>query len=118
MNIGEYSKLLITQLRIIIINYVRNICAHHARLWNRTLNIVPERLQFSKKLEWISNPETAQRSKLYYFLCMLNYMLQTANPTSPFKKRLKALLNDNAKIVSLNAMGFSKGWGNEKIWNC
>ena len=99
------------------INYVRNICAHHARLWNRTLNIVPEKLGFSKKLEWISNPETAQRSKLYYFLCMLNYMLQTANPTSPFKKRLKTLLYENKINVSLSAMGFSEGWENEKIWN-
>ena len=44
-------------------------------------------------------------------------MLQTANPTSPFKKRLKALLNDNKQIVSLSAMGFSKDWGKEKMWN-
>lgn len=45
------------------INYVRNICAHHARLWNRDLNIVPERLSFSKHLMWISHPETAKRKK-------------------------------------------------------
>lgn len=32
------------------INYVRNICAHHARLWNRDLNIISERLSFSKYL--------------------------------------------------------------------
>ena len=98
------------------INYVRNICAHHARLWNRDLNIVPERLSFSKRLEWISSPETAKRSKVYYFLCMLNYMLQTANPTSPFKGRLKDLLKEYEGIVSLNAMGFPKDWDDEKIW--
>ena len=74
------------------INYVRNICAHHARLWNRDMNIVPERLSFSKSLQWISNPGTVQRSKIYYFLCMLNYMLQTANPKSSFKDRLKKIL--------------------------
>ncbi len=47
---------------------------------------------------------------------MLNYMLQTANPTSPFKNRLKELLEDYEGIVSLNAMGFPKNWNDEKIW--
>lgn len=98
------------------INYVRNICAHHSRLWNRDLNIIPERLSFSKKRKWISNPNTAKRSKLYYFLCMLNYMLQTANPTSPFKARLKELLKEYEDVVSLDAMGFPKDWENEIIW--
>lgn len=98
------------------INYVRNICAHHARLWNRNLNIIPERLSFSKRLKWISNPNTAKRSKLYYFLCILNYMLQTANPTSPFKVRLKELLEEYESVVSLDAMGFSADWENEIIW--
>ena len=98
------------------VNYVRNICAHHARLWNRDLNIVPERLSFSKRLDWISHPETAKRSKIYYFLCMLNYMLQTANPTSPLKKRLKGLLDEYAGVISLNAMGFPPDWESEKIW--
>ena len=99
-------------------NYVRNICAHHARLWNRDLNIVPEKLQFSKNLEWISNPNTAKRSKIYYFLCMLNYLLQTVNPTSTFKERLKDLLNEKMDVVSLTAMGFPPEWESERIWNC
>jgi abortive infection bacteriophage resistance protein len=29
-------------------NYIRNICAHHARLWNRDMNIVPENCYFPK----------------------------------------------------------------------
>lgn len=98
------------------INYVRNICAHHARLWNRDMNIVPERLSFSKSLQWISNPDKVQRSKIYYFLCMLNYMLQTVNPMSPFKSRLKKMLNEYGHAIPLNAMGFSTAWEMEKIW--
>lgn len=98
------------------INYVRNICAHHSRLWNRDMNIVPQKLSFSKKHDWISNPDTVQRRKLYYFLCMLNYMLQTANPTSTFKKRLKNLLTENKEIVTLEAMGFEQDWINETMW--
>ena len=91
------------------INYVRNICAHHARLWNRDFNIVPEKLDFSKTLVWISNPETAKRGKLYYFLCMLNYILQTINPGTSLTQRLKDLIAEYHPKIS--AMGFPENWG-------
>ena len=97
-------------------NYVRNICAHHSRLWNRDLNIVPEKLSFSKRLVWISNPDTAKRSKTYYFFCMINYMLQVANPTSQFKTKLKELLEEYKNVISLDSMGFPQGWKEEKMW--
>lgn len=97
-------------------NYVRNICAHHSRLWNRYLNIVPEKLSFSKRLVWISNPDTAKRSKNYYFFCMINYMLQVANSTSQFKTKLKELLEEYKNVISLDSMGFPKGWEEEKMW--
>ena len=98
------------------INYVRNVCAHHSRLWNRGLNIIPAILKFSKKKVWISNPDIVKRSRLYYFLCILNYLLQTVNPTSTFKQRLKTLLDKYREFISLDAMGFPQDWMNEKIW--
>lgn len=98
------------------INYIRNLCAHHARLWNRDMNIVPEKLHFSKSLKWISNPDTVQRGKIYYFLCMIIYLLQTVNPTSSFKNRIMDLLDEYKDIVSLSAMGFSSGWEAEDLW--
>lgn len=96
------------------INYVRNICAHHARLWNRDLKVTPAMLKFSKTKEWISNPETVQRSKIYYFLCMVNYLLQTVNPNTSFSLRLKELLREYRP--KLSAMGFPDNWEKEKIW--
>lgn len=98
------------------INYVRNICAHHARLGNRGLDITPKVLKFSRVRVWISKPDTVETSRIYYFLCMLNYLLQTINPTSTFKQRLKALLEEYSEIVSTDAMGFPHDWVNEKIW--
>lgn len=99
------------------INYVRNLCAHHSRLWNRDLSIVPQKLKFSNKKRWITNAETAQRGKIYYFLCMLNYLQQTTNPNSSFKPRLFRLLEDYKHVVNLSAMGFPEDWTEEKIWN-
>ena len=98
------------------LNYVRNICAHHARLWNRDINIVPEKLLFSQNKVWISNPNTVQRSKVYYCMCILNYMLQTVSPTSSFKIRLKELLEEYSDVAPLSAMGFPNDWKGEKMW--
>lgn len=98
------------------INYVRNICAHHARLWNRTFNIPPEKLHFANHKVWLNNAETAQRSKVYYFLCMINFLLQTANPTSNFKPRLLDLLAEYKDVVNIEYMGFPADWKNETIW--
>lgn len=95
-------------------NYVRNLCAHHSRLWNREFKIVPAKLSFTKSKKWISNAESVQRKKVYYYLCIVNYMLQTVNPTSSFVYRLKELIH--RYNPDLSAMGFPKNWENEKIW--
>lgn len=98
------------------LNYVRNICAHHARLWNRDMNIVPERLSFSKKLEWIAHPEKIRRHKIYYVLCMLNYMLQAVDSAPYFVKRLRALSAKYQPTVTFTAMGMPLDWCEEKMW--
>jgi len=97
------------------INYVRNLCAHHSRLWNRSMSIVPAKLGFSNKLKWITNPDTVQRSKLYYTLCIICFLLQTVNPTSNFKKRLYGLLNEYPDI-DCGYMGFPQNWETENLW--
>lgn len=96
------------------INYVRNICAHHSRLWNRDLKIEPALLSFSKTKVWLDKPEEQKREKIYYFLCMLNYLLQSVNPNSSFTQRLKDLLTEYKPKIS--AMGFPQNWEKEKMW--
>lgn len=98
------------------INFVRNICAHHSRLWNRELNIIPAKLlkpDVNKK--WISNIETIQSSRIYYILCIINYFLQTINPSFKLKDKLK-LLFDEFKSIDNRYMGFPENWEQEDIW--
>lgn len=80
------------------------------------MSIVPERLEFSKKLKWLREPHKARLKKFYYTACILNYLLQTVNPTSPFKTRLIALLDEYKDVVSLPAMGFPEDWKDEEMW--
>ena len=60
------------------LTYVRNICAHHARLWNKELAIKPE-LLLNPTGDWISIPFNNNK-RLFYFLCVLKYLLLRANP--------------------------------------
>lgn len=93
--------------------YVRNICAHHSRLWNRKLSInalVPRRT----RLPFIVIPNDPKR--VYYILSIILYFLQTVNPQNTFATRFKTLL---AKYPSVDvaAMGFSANWEQEQLWN-
>lgn len=77
---------------------------------------MPQKLNFSKKLHWISNTKCVQSKKTYYFLCIINYILQTVSPTSNFKNRLFDLLGEYRNVVELRYMGFPTNWKEESMW--
>lgn len=93
--------------------YVRNICAHHSRLWNRVLGIQPIRVRKAKN-EWLSNTSIAN-NKSYYILSIILYLLQTINPNNTFSSKLKQLFNEYPN-VDLEAMGFPIDWEREFLW--
>ena len=71
------------------LNYVRNLCAHHARLWNRDLKITPDEFTLKKKyiktdIKWLSSINGIRKNKIYYTLCIIKYLLQTINKNSSF----------------------------------
>ena len=93
--------------------YVRNICAHHSRLWNRKLSInalIPR----SPQLTFITIPKDTKR--VYYVLSIILYFLQTINPKNTFALRFKQLLSKYPN-VDTRALGFPVDWEEEKLWN-
>lgn len=95
------------------ITYVRNICAHHARLWNRDFAIQPDIL-LRPRLPWI-NLNYNNNRRCYYFLCSLKYLLQTVNPNERFEDRLKDLIHKHPNIP-IQFIGFPKNWLIEPLW--
>ncbi len=75
---------------------------------------MPAMLKFSKTKQWISDPENVQRAKVYYLLCMINYMLQTVNVNTTFTERLKSLIAEYHPRIS--SMGFPENWTEGKFW--
>jgi abortive infection bacteriophage resistance protein len=95
------------------LTYVRNICAHHARLWNRDFAIQPI-LLLRPMLNWIQ-PSYNNNRRCFYFLCTLQYLLQTVNPTGHFNEKVGTLIKKHPS-VPIQFMGFIQGWENEPLW--
>lgn len=93
------------------LNFIRNVCAHHSRLWN--LNIV----NTSAPLEDLSS---INQYRIFMYLCMMQKLLATINPKSTWNERLYQLLNTfpepKNKAVSVHDMGLPKNWKELEIW--
>jgi abortive infection bacteriophage resistance protein len=92
---------------------IRNICAHHERLWNRQLRIQP---LFPRKPQfmWLTN-KTIGNNRLFYALSMIIYLLNIINPKHTFKQKLENLFLKYPN-VDRAAMGFPANWQSEPLW--
>ncbi len=92
---------------------VRNACAHHSRLWNKTLGVsfeVPRNYEAFKDL---SN----SKNKIFFALSVIEYILTCIGENEiEFKIKLKALLKKYPQI-NLEKMGFIENWKNNSIWS-
>ena len=102
------------------LTYVRNICAHHSRLWNRDLAIEPEKL-LKPKGKWISKP-FENNKRVFYFINAMKYLLDRANPESDLKNKLISLFNKYPTVpiqflgIPSDGSGQMLNWHNEEIW--
>jgi abortive infection bacteriophage resistance protein len=101
------------------INNVRNICAHHSRLWNRSPadQISPPKSGEIVELDHLCSDTTAQ-TRVYATAAVLQFLLKTINPSSSWGSRLKNLcLNfPNSTVTNLAQAGFPKNWDNLPLW--
>ena len=82
--------------RLHILTAIRNVCAHHNRLWNRELVVKPE-LPVAWKANGISN------DRFYVIALIIQTLLAYISPDSRWGGRLKALF-DAHLAVNLRAM--------------
>jgi abortive infection bacteriophage resistance protein len=95
------------------LSYVRNICAHHGRLWNRVLTLKPQMLK-SPKAVWLKNQQVSI-NRLYVCLSTIIYLLRIVTPSTNFAEDFKQL-HKNFLIADLHKMGFPEDWENEPLW--
>lgn len=92
---------------------LRNICAHHGRLWNRRFSIVPK-IPYNTHYPFIHKTDIHE-NKLYAQLCCINYISRNISPDSSFVLDLKNLLA-SSNLINCKEMGFPENWEKEPIW--
>ncbi|KAB2912880.1 MAG: Abi family protein [Bacteroidetes bacterium] len=96
------------------LTYVRNICAHHGRLWNRTMKVRPQVLTKPQDI-WISD-NNVSLDKIYISLCCGLYLLRVIDPKTKFVAKFNAIVEKYPE-VDLAYMGFPIDWRDEPFWN-
>ncbi len=92
---------------------IRNICAHHSRLWNRrfTAHI---KLPYKTAYTFINN-RNIYPYKLYATLCCMQYILKIINSDRGFKRGLIELMQE-CPMAQEKEMGFPLKWKEEELW--
>jgi abortive infection bacteriophage resistance protein len=94
--------------------YLRNVCAHHSRLWNRVMSIQPIIPLKSSKV-WL-NDVSIENDRTYYMFSIILFLMQTINPNNTIVERFSELLLEYPNI-DVKAMGFPDDWKKESLWN-
>jgi abortive infection bacteriophage resistance protein len=55
-------------------------------------------------------------SKIYTVLCCVQYLLNTINVNSDFKRNIIQLIDSN-QFIDLASLGFTTHWREESIWS-
>jgi abortive infection bacteriophage resistance protein len=94
---------------------IRNICAHHGRLWNRRATAdrfkVPSRKEFKFNGEISDNFNTT----FYGTLTIMIKLLSTINPQNNFLEKFMKLV-DEYPVIDLHYMGFPEKWHENPAW--
>lgn len=90
------------------VSYGRNLCAHHSRLWNRTLTIKPLQARRYRS-------ELMPNDKFYALAVVINVMLSAIAPGHDWVKKLSLLLEEHEDLP-LDAMGFPPEWRERDFW--
>jgi abortive infection bacteriophage resistance protein len=91
---------------------IRNICAHHSRLWNRTLGISFEVPRNNNRFEALKN----SNHKIFFALSVIKYILTSIGEDKlDFKDKIKNLLKKYPN-VNTNTMGFIDEWEDLELW--
>ena len=97
---------------LLTLNTVRNICAHHGRLWNREFGTKPKIP--AKDKAW-HTPVPVGNDRVFGILTICKYCLDGIAPQSHWPNRWRSLL-DAYPYVPRGSMGIPTNWQECPIW--
>ena len=99
---------------LLTLNHVRNVCAHHGRLWNRALVKAPQLPAFRTSPEWYQPPLNV--TKVYAALVVCNHLVNViTRGDSTWAKRLATVIGEHPQVPT-NDMGVPSNWLENPLW--
>ena len=100
------------------LTFIRNCCAHHARLWNRELPIAPKLM---RDKEWqlpsvLANSNIQPSKRLYSVFLLLAHLMNQVSPDSLWTGKLVQLIAKHSEVPIKN-MGFPDNWQLHPFWS-
>lgn len=96
---------------LLTLNYIRNVCAHNVRLWNRRLGIQPMVPTVKKHPQW----NGVQNDRPFIILLILRNLLHICAPSSHWYLRMEQLF-DEYPDLPIDRMGFPDHWREHVLW--
>lgn len=90
------------------LSYLRNLAAHHQRLWNRVFTIKPIAARHLAE-------ELHDTTRFYAQAVVIEALLRVVSPSTRWGERLAELLAQHPK-VRLDRLGFPQGWLERAFW--
>ena len=90
---------------------VRNVCAHHGRLFNR--NLLPVSTVAFRTIDRLSLLPEGQSDKVFGALLVMGFMLHNISPGTSWATKLSNLVHDDYERLALRSvteMGFPPDW--------
>lgn len=97
---------------------VRNVCAHHGRLWNT--QAIPVSTVALRTIPQLTSLPSGQSSALYGALLLTAHMMSTISPGSTWAARVRNLIETellDLPMRSAQEMGFPVDWQEQALWN-
>ncbi len=98
------------------VNHLRNVCAHHGRLWNRVFGLSPKIPRIKKHPEW-HQPATIVNNRIFGVLSVVYYLFKIIDlqQAEEWRDRLRNILIAYGEEVRSEA-GFPENWTNYSLW--
>jgi abortive infection bacteriophage resistance protein len=115
--VAEHFKLddIVLTSWIEFLSLLRNKCAHHSRVWNKS---IPKNPHFptNPKGDWLSViPEKKKQNLVYTAASIILYLVRCIVPDTSFPDRFFALLKQYSNIPR-HYMGFPQNWEEDIFW--
>lgn len=98
------------------ITYIRNITAHHSRLWSRNMVKTPTSILNNPSGKWFKGTiSPAQAKKPFLIISCMLYLCNSISINHQFKSNIHQLFQNNPNIP-IYKLGFMNNWDKEPIW--